>query len=105
MAEKNAKTRCVRKSMSGSRPCSRESPPRSCRGYEVCGRVEVVRDRMVQVVQIVQAVQKVHMRLVHIVLAAVVCVFSDARSILAQVPADKVVVSYTRNIITKFPIL
>src|SRR5262245_66322147 len=60
---------------------------------------------MVQVVQIVQAVQKVHTRLVHTVLAAVVCVFSDARLILAQAPADKVVVSYPSKSITNFPIL
>src|SRR5215813_9369986 len=99
MAEKNVKTRCAWKSMSGSRRCSRESPPRSCRGYEGCGRVEVVRGRMVQVVQ------NVHTRLVHIVLAAVVCVFSDARSIRAQAPVDKVVVSYPSKSITNFPIL
>ena len=60
---------------------------------------------MVQVVQIVQAVQKVHTRLVHIVLAAVVCVFSDARSIRAQAPVNKVVVSYPSKSITNFPIL
>src|SRR5262245_62204209 len=105
MAEKNAKTLCARKSMSGSRLCSRESPPRSCRGYEVCGRLEGARGRMVQVVQIVQAVQKVQTRFVPIVLVAVVCVFSDARSILAQAPADKVVVSYPSKSITNFPIL
>ena len=53
----------------------------------------------------VQVVQKVQTRLVHVVLAVVVCVFSDARSIRAQAPVDKVVVSYPSKSITNFPIL
>jgi ABC-type nitrate/sulfonate/bicarbonate transport system substrate-binding protein len=60
---------------------------------------------MVQVVQIVQAVQKVQMRLGYIALSAVFLVLSAAGGARAQVPAEKVVVSYPSKSITNFPIL